>query len=219
MLLADPDLHSFYSIDRDLSNSSLSSPPSSILQKTIPDIFSLFRALLPVAHQSTLSANPALAMQAVNDCEWLAEQVKTLLGAEDGTAECLRGTGTKWFDEELVRPSFPPPPPTSSLRELTDAISTPLMQARRQTAAHAILDGAYRFVDVGDEQRGSDCESAVVDVLARIEELSSAWKVCPRPNLASLASFPEDRFFFFNLSRSSQRKRHSSPLDRSSTAS
>lgn len=110
MLLAGPDLGSFHSIDRDLSSSSLSSPPSSILQKTISDIFSLFRALLPVAHQSTLSANPALAMLAVNDCEWLAEQVKTLLGAEDGTAECLKGTGTKWFDDELVRPFLPPPP-------------------------------------------------------------------------------------------------------------
>jgi len=138
-----------YSVDR-VPAGTLIEAPSALLQGVVPDVFSLYRALLPVAHQATIGSGPALAMQAVNDCDWLATQAETLFGPNDGSANRLRQAGQRWFADEV---------------------------ARREAAVQLILDGAFGFVDVGDEQRGADSEGAVADAVARIEELSSSWKV------------------------------------------
>lgn len=139
------------SVDRVPAGSSVE-PPSVLLRSVIPDVFSLYRALLPVAHQAAIASGPALAMQAVNDCVWLATQAESLFGSGDASAERLRQAGQRRFTDEV---------------------------ARRVSGVQLILDGAFGFVDVGDEQRGADSESAVADAVARVEELSAAWKVCP----------------------------------------
>lgn len=137
------------SVDR-LPDGASDAPPSALLRNVIPDVFSLYRALLPVAHQAAISSGPALAMQAVNDCEWLATEAEALFGADDVSAGRLRSACRRWFADEV---------------------------ARREAAVQLILDGAFGFVDVGDEQRGFDSEGAVADAVARVEELSSSWKV------------------------------------------
>lgn len=170
---------------------SATSSPSLLLRKTVPAVFSLFRALLPVAHQAALVSSPALAMQAVNDCEWLAEQVQALFGPEDETGGLLRGAGDKWFQDELVRapPLAPAPVLLAVFADRNTRISR---QIRREAGVHLILDGAFSFVDCGDEQRASDCESAVADVVARIEELSFSWKVRLPPLVGRSMPPPQD---------------------------
>jgi hypothetical protein len=58
---------------------------------------------MPVLHASYLHETPALAMQFVNDCEWLAEEiVRMRLDGKTGSQSKLRAMGKSWFDEEIV---------------------------------------------------------------------------------------------------------------------
>lgn len=58
---------------------------------------------MPVAHPAKIKEVPALAMQFVNDCAWLAEEARRLEGGESSiSGEKMRALGERWFAGELV---------------------------------------------------------------------------------------------------------------------
>ena len=78
------------------------SSPSTTLSRAIPDIFSLYRALMPVAHPAKIRDVPALAMQFANDCEWLAGEAGRLEGEGASGQVKMREMGERWFGLEVV---------------------------------------------------------------------------------------------------------------------
>ncbi|KAL7415552.1 hypothetical protein BDY24DRAFT_263485 [Mrakia frigida] len=131
-------------------DSSPPTQPSVTLARALPDIFSLYRALMPVAHPAKIKEVPALAMQFVNDCAWLAEEARRLEGGESSiSGEKMRALGERWFAGELAHQSH---------------------------AMMEILDEAHAFVDSSSLQRSKDLEMCLKRVVFKMQLLSRVYK-------------------------------------------
>ncbi|CED84917.1 Centromere/kinetochore protein zw10 involved in mitotic chromosome segregation [Phaffia rhodozyma] len=133
---------------------SISSSSSETLMRSISDVLSLYRAIIPVAHTSLIESSPGLGMQAVNDTEYLASMIEHLpLGrgeaGKDDLVKVLRMSGQRWLD---------------------------VIIDRQRTALNTILDGAGRFTDISLENRATQSDRAISLIIDRMTELSTVWK-------------------------------------------
>lgn len=128
----------------------------------------LYRAMMPAVHAASLQHVPLLSMLFANDCDYLADEMRTyadraahlpgpavksgplsLDAALQHEAAALRSVGSQWRQAQL---------------------------ALQTAALHECLDQADSFARTDDDARNATCERAIAQVSHILQHLVTVWR-------------------------------------------
>ncbi|CEH15212.1 Centromere/kinetochore protein zw10 involved in mitotic chromosome segregation [Ceraceosorus bombacis] len=153
------------------------SPDPQVLLNSIRDVFDLYRAVVPSAHEAALQIS-ALAAQFLNDCSYLSRAALRL--QEEWSSIAAASSKSAFAQTKL---------------ELASTAKATAMLGQHTFAAHvamqissldALLDGADSFVGTSDAGRCAAVERSIRACVTELQNLNAAWKdVLLAPNRMS----------------------------------
>ncbi|KAF9296965.1 Centromere/kinetochore protein zw10 [Mortierella antarctica] len=139
----------------------LSADASPYLYQATHSLVDLYRVLMPVYHERTLTDVPALTILFYNDCMYIARELEKMTDRLEN--------GIPGMDEVLYDDAIPP------LKALAKKWLDIQVQKQREELMQSI-DEASRFHDSSAESNFAACERAMKQIVYVFRHLGKAWK-------------------------------------------
>ncbi|KAI9238689.1 MAG: Centromere/kinetochore Zw10-domain-containing protein [Podila humilis] len=139
----------------------LSADASPYLYQATRSLVDLYRVLMPVYHERTLTDVPALTILFYNDCMYIARELEKMTDRLEN--------GIPGMDEVLYDDDIPP------LKALAKKWLEIQVQKQREELMQSI-DEASRFHDSSVESNFAACERAMKQIVYVFRHLGKAWK-------------------------------------------
>ncbi|KAG0345170.1 Centromere/kinetochore protein zw10 [Podila humilis] len=139
----------------------LSTDASPYLYQATRSLLDLFRGLMPVYHERTLTDVPALAILFYNDCMYIARELEKMSDRLE--------SGIPGMEEVLYDDAIP------SLKDLAKKWLDNQVQKQREELMQSI-DEASGFQDSSLENNFASCERAMRQIVYVFKRLGKAWK-------------------------------------------
>ncbi|KAG0333746.1 Centromere/kinetochore protein zw10 [Podila horticola] len=139
----------------------LSADASPYLYQATRSLVDLYRVLMPVYHERTLTDVPALTILFYNDCMYIARELEKMTDRLEN--------GIPGMDEVLYDDAIPP------LKALAKKWLDIQVQKQREELMQSI-DEASRFRDSSVESNFAACERAMKQIVYVFRHLGKAWK-------------------------------------------